>query len=86
MCASLSFISGVFRACVVAPFNLSTTSFGMPAGPTMANQAVMSKPGRISAMAGTSGASGVRLGDVTPSARMVLPLTWASALPMSAKV
>ena len=86
MFASFSFSSGDLIAVFVAPFRLFTTSFGSPAGPTIANQAVMSKPGSVSEIAGQSGTSALRFAEVTPSWRIVPPLTWAIALPMSTKV
>jgi hypothetical protein len=41
----------------------------VPAGATIANHALMSNPGSVSAIAGQSDSSGERFSDVTPSAR-----------------
>ena len=45
-----------------------TTALGVPAGASTPNQAWVSKPGNVSAMAGTSGKLWWRLGVVTASA------------------
>src|SRR6185369_13479363 len=59
----------------------STTSLGMPFGPTMPNQAVVSKPGNPdSAMVGTSGIAGDRLAVVTASARTRPDFTCGTAV------
>src|SRR5215510_12440729 len=47
---------------------LLTTAAGVPAGARMPSQEVTSKPGRLSATAGKSGAAGVRCRLATPSA------------------
>ena len=45
------------------------TIFGVPAGAMTPNQFTTSYAGTVSAIAGTSGNAGERLGPVTPSAR-----------------
>src|SRR5882672_6059537 len=57
-----------------------TMSRGVPAGAMNPYQAVISKPGRVSAIAGTSGIAFALLGPVTPSA-LSLPLrvSWIEA-------
>src|SRR5262245_10515779 len=86
MVANFSFTSPFFSASSEAPLIFCTTSFGVFAGATSANQAMSSYPGSSSAMAGWSPASGVLFNDVTPRPRSFPPLAWAMALPRSTKV
>ena len=60
---------------------LFTISRGVPAGARKPYQAVMSKPGRVSATAGTFGSAFARLGPVTASAfNFPLRVSWIEAV------
>ncbi|MCY1560319.1 hypothetical protein D9M68_974450 [compost metagenome] len=63
-----------------------TSSLDMPTGPTIAFQEGKSKPGSVSEIAGQSGVVGLRLSDVTASARNCPAFTCAWALPGSVNV
>ena len=61
--------SGSASAWLAAVLMRATMSAGRPFGPYRPNQVFDSKPGSVSAIGGRSGASGLRLSEVTPSAR-----------------
>jgi hypothetical protein len=69
--SSLFTIPSWFTASAKSFEIFATIAGGVPAGATTPTQDVTSKPGTVSAMAGTSGASGVRVRLATPSARSV---------------
>ena len=53
---------------------------GTPVGAASTNQPAKSKPGKVSATAGTSGKSGSRFAEVTASARSLPLATWPRAV------
>jgi hypothetical protein len=59
------FTIGSASALAVSALTCATSSAGMFAGPIMAVHEVIAYPGSTSAMAGTSGSSGMRVLDVT---------------------
>src|SRR5437588_33482 len=63
--ASFALTSGLARLADTTSCTFATTGFGVLAGATRPYQMRVSKPGKVSAIAGSSGASGVRCGEVT---------------------
>ena len=77
---SLGLTSGDCTAATMARPSASCSGSGVPAGTKTANQAVTSTFGRpASVKVGTSGSCGSRCAEVTPSARILPPLTCAAA-------
>src|SRR3954467_4567720 len=71
--ARLPLTSGLARLAVTTSWIFATTVFGVFAGATRPYQMRVSKPGKVSAIAGRSGASGERCGEVTPSPFILPP-------------
>ena len=61
--------SGAVKASLISPFNCSTISRGVADGTAMPRKPVSSKPGKVSATAGTSGVAGARFSRVIASGR-----------------
>ena len=63
-------MSGAFSVSLITRLSLPTIGAGVPAGTTTPVNSVATKPGTpASTMVGSSGASGLRVALVTPSAR-----------------
>src|ERR1700675_4895401 len=65
----LALSCGSASPAVMVALSLSMISAGVPAGAQVPSQAVASKPGSSSAMAGTSGMTSARVAPVTAKAR-----------------
>ena len=65
---------------------MSTIAAGVPAGATIPTQDTASKPGRVSAIAGTWGANGVRSRVATPNARRFPCCTCGQTTGMLSKI
>src|SRR5262252_7111618 len=62
-------VSGSLRTLSISRYMRSTMSLGVPAGASIRNQPTSSKPGKVSAIAGTSSKPGMRFAQLPPSAR-----------------
>ena len=79
--------SGVAAAAASSALRRSTIGFGVAAGTETSVQPTASKPGTpASAMVGTSGSTGTRVVDDTPSGRTMPALIWPVTLPASANI
>ena len=70
--------SGTESALLISAFSRTTSSRGMPAGPNIAYQTLISKPGSVSATVGTSGSRAERFASVTASSRSLPAFTCGS--------
>src|SRR6516162_136006 len=74
-------ISGWRSTSLMSALILSTIRFGVFGGATTAYHVTASKPGSVSAMAGTSGRDAIRFGVATPRSLSCLPLSSARDTP-----
>ena len=82
-----SLISGSAATVFISDANFATVDAGTPDGAHMSSHPTASKPGRpASAKVGMSGAAGIRVVELTPSARTLPSAIWDSAVPVSTNI
>src|SRR5205085_4055246 len=73
--------SGSLSASRTSAPTFSAMALGVLGGPTMANHAIASKPGKVSASAGTPGSEAMRFALATASALSLPERTWGTDTP-----